>query len=303
LVSSIRDAAPSPESTFLVGGQAVIEGVMMRSPHWAATAVRGPNGDVQTFPRRLDSLLVRYRWLRAPIVRGVIILYEALRVGIEALLLSANVAQGVHEPLTGRQIAASVVFGLGVAIGLFFVLPTIAVRVLEQSVRTAMVSNLLEGALRVTIVVSYLLLIGRVPEVQRVFAYHGAEHKAVNAYETGQPLEVPPVRTQSRFHPRCGTSFILVVMLVALVVFVFLGRPTLAIRIVSRLALIPFIAGVSYEVIRAGARSRWLHPAVVPGLWLQHLTTREPDDQQLEVAIQALREVVGRERDVIMRVT
>ncbi len=273
----------------------------MRSPHWAATAVRGPRGDLRTFPRRLDSLLVRHRWLRIPIVRGVIILYEALRLGIEALLVSANIAQGVDEPLTARQVAASVVFGLGLAIGLFFVLPTVAVRAFDGFGTTPVVLNLVEGALRVTIVLVYLVLIGRVPEVQRVFAYHGAEHKAVNAYEAGQPLEIPPVRAQSRFHPRCGTSFILVVMLVALVVFTFLGRPTLAVRIVSRVGLIPLLAGVSYEVIRAGARSRWLRPAILPGLWLQHLTTREPDDAQLEVAIGALREVVDREHDVIMR--
>jgi len=284
----------------LIGGQAVIEGVMMRSPHWAATAVRRPSGDVQTVPQRLDSLLVRFRWLRAPILRGIVILYEAVRLGIQALLISANIAQGTDTPLTARQVATSVMLGLGLAIGLFFVLPTVAVRFVDRSLPSPLLLNLVEGALRVTIVIGYLFAIGRLPELSRVFAYHGAEHKAVNAYEAGQPLEVAAARTQSRFHPRCGTSFILVVMLVALLVFTFLGRPTLVVRIISRVALIPVLAGVSYEIIRAGARSRWFRPAIVPGLWLQHLTTREPDDAQLEVAIRALREVVARERDAII---
>jgi len=282
----------------LVGGQAVIEGVMMRSPHWATTAVRAPRGEILTVPRRLDSLLVRFRWLRAPIVRGGIVLYEALRLGVQALLMSANVAQGNEAPLTAQQVAVSVISGMGLAIGLFFVLPTVAVRLLEQSTSSSLEINLVEGALRVAIVIGYLILLSRVPDLRRVFEYHGAEHKAVNAYEAGAPLDVNAVRVHSRFHPRCGTSFILVVMLVSIVVFALLGRPTLVVRIISRIGLIPLLAGVSYEIIRAGARSRWFHPAIVPGLWLQRLTTREPDDAQLEVAIRALAEVIEREHDV-----
>ncbi len=288
------------ETPLLVGGQAVIEGVMMRSPHWATTAVRAPHGEILTVPHRLDSLLVRFRWLRAPIVRGVIVLYEALRLGVQALLMSANVAQGNEVPLTAQQVAVSVISGLGLAIGLFFVLPTVAVRLLEQSTSSSLEINLVEGALRVAIVFGYLILLSRVPDLRRVFEYHGAEHKAVNAYEAGAPLEVNAVRAHSRFHPRCGTSFILVVMLVSIVVFTLLGHPTLVIRILSRIGLIPLLAGVSYEVLRAGARSQWLHPAIVPGLWLQRLTTREPDDAQLEVAIRALAEVVEREHDMVL---
>ncbi len=287
----------------LIGGQAVIEGVMMRSPHWTATAVRRLDGTVQSVPQRLDSLLVRHRWLRAPVLRGIITLYEMLGIGIRALLFSANAAQGVDEPLTTRQVAASLIVGVGLAIGLFFVLPTVAIRFLDRYFGSVLTLNLAEGALRVAIVLTYLVLVGRLPELRRVFAYHGAEHKAVNAFEAGAALEVAAVRAQSRFHPRCGTSFILIVMLVALLTFAFLGRPTLAIRIATRLALIPIVAGVSYEVIRAGARYRWFRPAIVPGLWLQHLTTREPDDAQLEVAIRALREVVEREHDAIIPVT
>ncbi len=286
----------------LIGGQAVIEGVMMRSPRWTATAVRRPDGNVQAYSRRLDSLLVQYRWLRAPVLRGIIVLYEALSIGIPAIMLSANAAQGVDEPPTALQVASSVVLGLGLAIGLFFILPTIAVRLLDRAVASVVTLNLVEGVLRVGIVITYLVGIGLLPDLRRVLAYHGAEHKAVNAYEAGSLLEVGAVRAQSRFHPRCGTSFILIVMVVALIAFAFLGRPTLAIRIITRVGLIPLVAGVSYEIIRAGARFPWFRPAIVPGLWLQHLTTREPDDAQLEVAICALREVVEREPDAIMGV-
>lgn len=288
------------DAPLLVGGQAVIEGVMMRSPHWAATAVRGPHGDIVTLPYRLDSLLVRFRWLRVPILRGIVVLYEALRLGVTALLMSANVAQGNEAPMTRQQVASTVITGLGLAVGLFFVLPTVAVRLVERSASSALELNLVEGGIRVAIVIGYLLMLSRVRDLRRVFEYHGAEHKVVNAYEAGAPLEVAAVRAQSRFHPRCGTSFILVVMFVSVVVFALLGRPTLAARIASRIGLIPLLAGVSYEIIRGGARSRWFHPAIVPGLWLQRLTTREPNDAQLEVAIRALAEVVEREHDVII---
>lgn len=281
----------------LIGGQAVIEGVMMRSPRWTSTAVRLPDGSVTAFTGPFDSLLLRRRYLRAPIVRGAIVLYEALLLGIRALFLSANAALGEHEQMTPRQVGISVAAGLGLAVGLFFVLPTVVVRALDPYLATVYTLNMAEGAVRVAILIAYIGLIGRLPDVGRVFAYHGAEHKAVNAYEAGAPLRAEAVRAYSRFHPRCGTSFLLIVMIVAVVVFSFLGRPPLLIRIASRVALIPLVAGVSYEIIRAGARWRWFRPLVAPGLWLQRLTTREPDLPQLEVAVTALREVVERERE------
>lgn len=267
----------------------------MRSPRWTSTAVRRPDGEVVAFTQQLDSLLVRYLWLRVPVVRGAIALYEAVVIGIRALFLSANAALGKEEQLTPRQVGVSVVAGLGLAIGLFFILPTILVRLLDPYFASVYTLNLAEGAVRVSVLVGYIGLIGRLPDVGRVFAYHGAEHKAVNAYEARAPLEVTAVRTFSRFHPRCGTSFILIVMIVAIVVFSFLGRPPLLLRVLTRVALIPLVAGVSYEIIRAGARYRWFRPLVIPGFWLQRLTTREPDDTQLSVAIRALREVVEHE--------
>jgi len=279
----------------LIGGQAVMEGVMMRSPHWTATAVRRPDGDILTSVQRLDSLLVRYPWLRLPVLRGIIVLYEALTIGIRALFFSANAALGEEEQLTASQIGVSAAVGLALAVGLFFVLPTIGARALDRFLPSVVLLNLVEGAIRVSILIVYIGSIARLPDIRRVYAYHGAEHKAVNAYEAGDPLDVAAVRRHSRFHPRCGTSFLLIVMVVAIIVFSFLGRPPLVLRIASRVALIPLVAGVSYEIIRAGARYRWFRPLVAPGMWLQRLTTREPDEAQMEVAARALREVTERE--------
>lgn len=279
----------------LIGGQAVIEGVMMRSPRWTSTAVRRPDGTIAAFTEQRVSPLLQFPWLRLPVARGIVALYEALTIGIRALLLSANAALGEDVPLTRRQVAATVATGLAVAVGLFFILPAALIRILDRSFGSVYTLNLAEGLLRVVILIGYVAGIGRLPDVARVFAYHGAEHKAVNAYEAGAPVQVDAARGCSRFHPRCGTSFLLIVMLVAIVVFSFLGRPPLLLRLASRIAFIPIVAGVSYEILRAGARAAWLRPLVLPGVWLQRLTTRDPDDRQLEVAVRALREVVERE--------
>jgi len=286
---------PGGRTRLLIGGQAVIEGVMMRSPQWTSTAVRRPDGAIRALTEPHASLLLHFRWLRVPVVRGCVALYESLTIGIKALLLSASLASGAQASLTGRQVAATVSVGVGVALGLFFVLPAAVIRSLDVYFPSVFASNLVEGALRVLILLGYLVGIGRLPDVARVFAYHGAEHKAVNAYEAGAPLQAEAARGFSRFHVRCGTSFLLIVMIIAIVVFSFLGRPPLALRLVSRIALLPLVAGLSYELIRAAARVPWLRPVVVPGLWLQRLTTQEPDERQLEVAVRALREVLERD--------
>jgi len=198
--------------------------------------------------------------------------------------------------MTSRQAALAMATGLALAIGLFFLLPAAIGRALDPFLGSVYTLNLTEGAVRVGVLIAYIASIGRLPDIRRVFAYHGAEHKAVNAYEAGVPLDVASVQACSRFHPRCGTSFLLIVMVVAVIIFSFLGRPPLVLRLLSRVAFIPLVAGVSYEIIRAGARSRWFRPLVLPGLWLQRLTTRDPDDAEVEVAVRALREVVDREQ-------
>jgi uncharacterized protein YqhQ len=291
--------AADSQSVLLIGGQAVLEGVMMRSPRYTSTAVRLPSGELRAFTERFDSLLVRLPWLRAPVLRGSIVLYEALTLGMRSLFLSANAAMGEETTLSPRQTALSVVAGLGMAVLLFFVVPTMLVRFLDASLKSVYALNVAEGAIRVGILIGYVAVVGRLPDIRRVFAYHGAEHKAVNAYEAHLPLSTAAVRGQSRFHPRCGTSFLLIVMIVAIVVFSFLGRPPLPLRIASRVAFIPVVAGLSYEVIRAGARFRWFRPLVTPGMWLQRLTTREPDDGQVDAALLALREVLERERAIM----
>jgi len=288
-------ASNAAQQRILIGGQAVIEGVMMRSPRWTSTAVRAPDGVIAVFTEARPSPLVRRRWLRLPVLRGVIALYDTLTIGVRSLLWSVGVAAGADRPLTAGQVGAAVAGGLVVAVGLFFVLPAALVRLVDRFLGNVYALNLAEGALRVATLVGYLAAIGRSAEMARVFAYHGAEHKAVNAYEHDAPLEPGAVQTFSRFHLRCGTSFVLMVMLVAVIVFSFLGRPPLLWRIAFRVAAIPLVAGISYEVIRAGGRHRWLRPVMLLGLWLQRLTTREPDDRQVEVATRALREVVERE--------
>jgi len=282
-------------SRLVIGGQAVIEGVMMRSPRWTSTAVRAPDGAIAVFTEARPSPLVRRRWLRLPVLRGVIALYDTLTIGVRSLLWSVGVAAGADRPLTAGQVGAAVAGGLVVAVGLFFVLPAALIRLMDRSLGNVSALNIAEGALRVATLVGYLAAVGRSAEMARVFAYHGAEHKAVNAYEHDAPLEPGAVQTFSRFHLRCGTSFVLIVMIVAVIVFSFLGRPPLLWRIALRVGAIPLVAGISYEVIRAGGRHRWLRPVMLLGLWLQRLTTREPDDRQVEVATRALREVVERE--------
>src|SRR5438128_10624378 len=282
------------EERLLIGGQAVIEGVMMRSPRWTSTAVRGPDGAIAVFTEARPSPLVRRRWLRLPVLRGVIALYDTLTIGVRSLLWSAGVAAGADRPLTAGQVGAAVAGGLVVAVGLFFVLPAALIRLVDRFLGNVYALNLAEGALRVATLVGYLAAVGRSAEMARVFAYHGAEHKAVNAYEHDAPLEPGAVQTFSRFHLRCGTSFVLIVMILAVIVFSFLGRPPLLWRIALRVGVIPLVAGISYEVIRAGGRHRWLRPVMLLGLWLQRLTTREPDDRQVEVATRPLREVVER---------
>lgn len=279
-----------------LGGQAVLEGVMIRSPRWVSTAVRTRSGTIAEEVVHRPTLLVRTPWARLPVVRGAVVLWEALVVGTRALVYSASQAvEGeLGRPLSRREVGLSLGLGLSLAVGLFFVLPTVVVRWMDRGLG-AVSFNLVEGLVRTAVLVGYLGAVGLLPEVRRVFMYHGAEHKVVNAWERGAPLEVEEVQKHSRYHPRCGTSFLLVVVLVSVVVFSLVGKPPIAWRALSRVVLVPLIAGVAYEVIRAGSRCRWLRPLLAPGMWLQRLTTREPDAEQVEVAIRALRGVVERE--------
>ncbi|HEV8460559.1 MAG TPA: DUF1385 domain-containing protein [Gaiellaceae bacterium] len=286
-----------------IGGQAVLEGVMMRGPRNWAVAVRKPDGDIAHVARPIDPLAARHWALRLPIVRGVVALGESLAIGFRALSVSANYAaqeeaEGDGEPAEiGRwALAFAFLVAIGFAIAIFKVGPALLTDTLPISNGSWFV--LVEGAVRVTVFILYLVLLSMIPSLRRVFQYHAAEHKAINAYEAGEELTPEITQRHSLIHPRCGTAFLLWVMVVSVFVYALLGRPVWYWLIISRIVLLPVIAGLAYELIRfAGKHSenRVLMTLLAPGLWLQRLTTREPTLDQLEVSIQALREVLALE--------
>ena len=276
-----------------VGGQAVIEGVMMRGPGCIATAVREPSGEIIVKKEPFSSIGDTYPLLKKPLLRGVVSLGESLYHGMQALSFSAQAAGEEDDQLSNKEIIMTMAFALVMAIVLFVIIPTYAAKFLHSTTDDARILNTIEGVLRLAIFLAYIAVISMMKDIRRVFEYHGAEHKTIHAYEAGQPLDVEHIRAYSTLHPRCGTNFMLIVMLVSIFVFAFLGWPDLWERILSRIILLPLIAGVSYEIIRFAGRSeqRWVACAITPGLWLQKMTTREPSDDQIEVAIKALEAV------------
>jgi uncharacterized protein YqhQ len=285
------------------GGQAVLEGVMMRSPSSWAVAVRTPEGEITEVVQDIDSPMQRRKLWRLPIIRGVIALGESLAIGFRALAISANVASqerdehGEIKTQIGRgQIIFSFVIAIGFALLLFKVGPALLTTWLP--VESTGMFVVVEGLIRVSVFVVYILVISLLPDLRRVFQYHGAEHKAINALEAGAELTPSNVQKFSLIHPRCGTAFLLWVMVIAIFVFAFVGRPVWYWLIVSRILLLPVIAGLAYELIRYAGKhqdNRLLMTLLAPGLWLQRLTTREPSDDQVEVSIHALRRVMERE--------
>ena len=277
----------------MIGGQAVIEGVMMKGPTRIATAVREPSGNIAVRVEPVHSLGDRFPLLKKPLLRGVIALGEALVYGIRALSFSAQAAGEEGEELSSKEIALTMLAAFGLAVLLFVILPTYATKFIQSVVSEPYLLNLFEGVLRLTIFFTYVGVISSLSDIRRVFQYHGAEHKTIYAYEAGIPLEIESIRKYSRLHPRCGTNFLLIVMVVSIFMFAFLGWPDLWLRILSRVVLLPLVAGISYEIIRfAGSCDNPLVAMLMkPGLWLQYMTTREPSDDQIEVAVRALEAV------------
>jgi uncharacterized protein YqhQ len=273
-----------------VGGQAVIEGVMMRAPNRWAVAVRRPDGVIESSSKPLPRLSARSRWARVPFVRGVLVLAESINLGMRALAWSAQRAGEEGEEVGKRDLAFAMLIALVFFVAVFMVLPLLLARGFEYLFGTdsSIVFNVVDGVIRVGFFVGYIWAIGRSDEIGRVFEYHGAEHKTIHAYEAGKPLQIDQIQPYSPRHPRCGTNFLLIVVLIALVVFTAIGRPAWLWLIASRVLLVPVIAGFAYEVLKAAAETRWLALASRPGIWLQRLTTREPDDDQVEVAIASL---------------
>jgi uncharacterized protein YqhQ len=291
-----------------IGGQAVLEGVMMRGPSNWTLAVRKPNGEIAEHQATIRSPMARHRVFRLPVVRGVVALGESLAIGFRALAISANYAaqEGTEEDAEEVQTElsrASLFFAFAIAIGfalmLFKVTPALITSWLP--IETTGWFVIVEGLIRVSFFIGYISLISLLPSLRRVFQYHGAEHKAINAFEAGEELTPERVQRFSLIHPRCGTAFLLWVMVIAIFVFAFIGQPWWPYLIASRVLLLPVIAGLAYELIRfAGKhqRNRILMTLLAPGLWLQRLTTREPSLDQVEVSIRALREVLRLEGHV-----
>jgi uncharacterized protein YqhQ len=283
-----------------IGGQAVLEGVMMRGPSNWSVAVRTPQGEIEQVSSSINSVMNRHRFFRLPVIRGVIALGESLAIGFRALAISANYAaqeEGedgeVRTELSRGQLLFAFAIAIGFAIALFKVTPALITNWLP--IETTGVFVVVEGLIRVSIFILYIVLISFLPDLRRVFQYHGAEHKAINAYEAGEELEPERVQRFSLIHPRCGTAFLLWVMVIAIFVFAFLGQPVWYWLIASRILLLPVIAGIAYELIRfAGKHSgnKILMTLLAPGLWLQRLTTREPTLDQIEVSVRALHEVL-----------
>lgn len=314
---------------FYYGGQAVMEGVMMRGRNSAAVATRRPDASIYLHEEALNPRLYQNRLFRLPFLRGLLLLWEMLVLGTRLMTFSANVASGAINPespstkatnatsspddvsaiatddalvvppqLGGAVLFFTVLFSLGFAVVVFFLGPLFIASLLHNQIGTGWLNLIVEGLVRLVLLLGYLYLIGRLPDIQRVFGYHGAEHKAINAMEQGHPLDVAHVRRASRVHTRCGTGFLLLVMVVSIFVFAFVGSPPLLIKVISRIILVPLVAGISYELMRLGAANyrfrivRWL---LAPGLALQGLTTREPDDSMIECAIAALKRVMQRD--------
>ena len=307
-VTRMPDGKPVARSDAPLGGQAVLEGVMMRGVSTWAVAVRKPLpeeapeealGEIEVTSEPIVSWAKRHRILRLPVIRGVIALGESLKIGFKALGFSANAQLAEEEdaePIGGFTWGLTIALSLVLAIVLFFVIPVGATSLIKDELGSAVLFWLVEGVLRTAIFIGYIVLISRLPDLRRVFEYHGAEHKVISCYEAGDELTPERAETYSRLHPRCGTSFLLIVMVLAIFVFAPIGLPEWYWLLASRILGIPLIAGLSYEVIKwAGKnrRKRWVRTLMWPGLMLQNLTTREPDRDQLAVSIAALEAVLA----------
>ena len=286
------------ETTF--GGQAVMEGVMMRGKGGVCVAVRRQDGAISLHRENPSLLSQRYGILKLPILRGSAAFVDTLAIGLDALMYSAR-ESGEEEEISRGAMGFSMVLGIVLSVGLFILLPTVLARfVLGFVSLSPFLSNLVEGAIRIAIFFAYITAVSVIPDMRRFYQYHGAEHKTIFCFEAGKPLTVENARQQSCLHPRCGTAFLLIVMVTSILVFSFFGWPNMWVRLGTRLLLLPLVAGLAYEVIRASGRSS--HPLwrviTWPGLMLQKATTREPDDSQIEIAIAALQGALELEHDM-----
>jgi uncharacterized protein YqhQ len=291
----------APRPAPLYGGQAVLEGVMMRGPADWAVAVRRPAGDIYVESHPIDSVAARHPTWRRPFLRGIVVLGQSLAIGVRALMVASRESLEEDEQLSSRQLGVSLAIALIVFLAVFVLGPTTLFTWLDDRLPVnGVLVNVLEGLFRVALFVGYLWAIGRSKEIHRVFEYHGAEHKTIAAHEHGDPLEPARIQPYPKEHVRCGTNFLIIVMIITIFVFSLFGTPGIVWRLLSRVVAIPLIAGLAYEALRLGARypgSSAMRAIMAPGIWLQRITTQEPADDQVEVAVASLREVLRREAD------
>lgn len=284
------------------GGQAVIEGVMMRGKEWLAVAVRRPDGQIVVKTERLKSFTNRLAFLKWPFFRGVVNLFQSLIIGMQTLTWSANQTLDEEEEakLSIWEMLLSIVLAFGMAILLFVIFPAGIVKLVQKYISSNLLLNLLEGLVKTAAFIGYILVISLMKDIKRIFAYHGAEHAVIHTYEAGKELTVENARRFGTLHPRCGTNFLFIVITISIIFFSFFGRPPFFQRILIHLALLPVIAGTAYEVLKKAGQKK-VNPLIYliarPGIWLQKLTTRIPSDDQIEVAIASLQAVLTQEKN------
>ena len=297
-----------------IGGSAVMEGVMMRGPKEIATAVRKPDGEIEIDRRAVSSLVTKYHVNKIPVIRGVFAFFDSMISSIRALMWSAEfvdleddseskfdkwLTEKFGDKVKDIVIYFSLFISVIFSVGLFFVLPHFITSLLENVIKSNLIKTLIEGIVRISIFLGYVLLASRMEDIKRVFQYHGAEHKTIFCYEAGLDLTVENARNMSRLHPRCGTSFLVYVMIISIILFSFVSWGNMWVRLGMKLLLLPVVAGISYEIIRWAGRSKNKVVCVIsrPGMWLQNITTREPDDSQLEVAIESMKAVLTENKE------
>jgi uncharacterized protein YqhQ len=311
----IKDIKRKPKHITNIGGQALIEGVMMKGPKDIAIAVRKPDGDIELKKDPINTPSSKYKFLRIPFLRGSIALFEAMIIGVKSLMYSAEFFEEASDEEPGKfdkflqkifkdkaedvAIYFSVFLSLLIAVGVFMLGPSFLANFLKNKINNSILLNLVEGTIRVTIFLAYVYGVSKMKDIYRVFQYHGAEHKSIHCYEHGEELTVENARKYSRLHPRCGTSFLFMVMIISILVFSLFGWPNPLMRFISRIVMLPVIAGISYEINKFVGKSDSLIAYLVsyPGLMLQKLTTNEPDDSQLEVALESLKAVIVEDKE------
>ncbi|EOD01768.1 DUF1385 domain-containing protein [Caldisalinibacter kiritimatiensis] len=314
-MSKIKDVIRKPKHITSIGGQALIEGVMMKGPKHIAIAVRKPDGDIELKKQKLSTWSTKYKFLKIPFIRGSVALIEAMVIGVKSLMYSAEFYEEEEDIEPSKfdkflekifkdktedvMIYFSVFLSLLIAIGAFMLGPSFLANFLKTKINNSLILNLIEGFIRISIFLLYVYVVSRMDDIYRVFQYHGAEHKSIHCYEHGEELTVENARKYTTLHPRCGTSFLFNVMIISILVFSLFGWPNPLMRFISRIVMLPVIAGISYEINKVVGKSDSMIARIIsyPGLMLQKLTTNEPDDSQLEVGLEALKAVLVEDKE------